>query len=181
MILFDKIVLEKVISGGQTGADQGGLEAARFLGYKTGGYAPRNFRTWAGNNYQLRDTFGLVETEQANYAYRTMLNVKESDATIRLATNFESPGELKTLQAIQKYKKPWIDVDLNLVVDIDGNEQYIIERAEDVIKFLLEHQVRILNVAGNADRTHQDGFGAHYFRTLLFLTWVFHRIKNENL
>jgi hypothetical protein len=34
-----------IISGGQTGADQGGLFAAEILKIKTGGYAPKGYRT----------------------------------------------------------------------------------------------------------------------------------------
>lgn len=33
--------LRKVISGGQTGADRGGIDAAFEMGLKTGGHAPR--------------------------------------------------------------------------------------------------------------------------------------------
>lgn len=35
----------KIISGGQTGADMGGLEAAREYGFPTGGYAPKGWMT----------------------------------------------------------------------------------------------------------------------------------------
>jgi hypothetical protein len=41
-------MLELVISGGQTGADQGGLRATRACGIPTGGWAPRGWLTEAG-------------------------------------------------------------------------------------------------------------------------------------
>src|SRR5262249_12492939 len=37
------MLLDKVISGGQTGADQGALRAARATGIPTGGWAPRRW------------------------------------------------------------------------------------------------------------------------------------------
>jgi len=46
--LKDKIGLEMVISGGQTGADRGGLIAAKELGIPTGGTAPLGYKTEAG-------------------------------------------------------------------------------------------------------------------------------------
>ena len=44
----------RVISGGETGADQGGMEAAIDLGLPTGGTAPPNFRTESGPNMALK-------------------------------------------------------------------------------------------------------------------------------
>jgi hypothetical protein len=41
-------MIEKVMSGGQTGADHGGLRAARRCGIATGGWAPRGWLTEAG-------------------------------------------------------------------------------------------------------------------------------------
>lgn len=40
--------LRWIISGGQTGADQGGLDAGKALGLKTGGLMPKGWRTEAG-------------------------------------------------------------------------------------------------------------------------------------
>lgn len=39
----------KIISGGQTGADQGALQAAHSLNIPTGGYAPFNYNTELGH------------------------------------------------------------------------------------------------------------------------------------
>ena len=41
-------MLECIISGGQTGADQGGLLAARKSGIQTGGWCPLGWRTELG-------------------------------------------------------------------------------------------------------------------------------------
>jgi hypothetical protein len=38
-------VIERVVTGGQTGADQGGLRAARAAGIATGGWAPQGWLT----------------------------------------------------------------------------------------------------------------------------------------
>lgn len=42
------MTLRKIISGGQTGADQGGLRAGRLLHLETGGTAPHNWMTEQG-------------------------------------------------------------------------------------------------------------------------------------
>jgi Circularly permutated YpsA SLOG family len=43
-------MLERVISGGQTGADQAALRAARACGIPTGGWAPRSVRNPRSEN-----------------------------------------------------------------------------------------------------------------------------------
>ena len=56
-------LLEKVISGGQKGADKAGIEAAWFYGIPTGGVAPAGFMTANGPDLSLRDQYGLIELE----------------------------------------------------------------------------------------------------------------------
>ena len=173
----NKCTLKKVISGGQTGADQAGLFTAKAFGFETGGFAPHGFRTLSGNNPGvLRDIFGLEETTQRNYQVRTALNVKSSDATIRLATNFSSPGELCTLKAINRYEKPFFDVNLKVLIEKCRDKQYIEERVEETLDFLIKNQVVILNIAGNADRTPSDGYGLHFREASNFLSKVFSKI-----
>lgn len=183
MIVYeDKILLQRVISGGQTGADQAGLYSAKAYNYETGGFAPLGFRTLAGNNPSiLRDEFHLEETTQRNYQVRTAMNVKSSDATIRLATNFDSPGELCTMNAIRKYGKPFIDIDLRMQLSSDKKirEAYINSKADEFIRFLINHQVITLNVAGNADRHPPSGFGLHFQEACYFLMHSFGSINNE--
>ena len=47
----------KVVSGGQCGADLGGLLAAELLGIPTGGIAPNGFRTEKGKQPILSSRF----------------------------------------------------------------------------------------------------------------------------
>ena len=83
----------KIISGGQTGADQGGLLAARDLGWETGGTAPYNWMTEKGPAEALLRSFGLVAGphDPNTYPIRTALNAKNSDVTIWFGTK-NSPG-----------------------------------------------------------------------------------------
>ena len=131
----------KVISGGQTGADQAGLFAARECGIETGGYAPNGYRTLAGYEINLLKSFGLKEHYQFGYAFRTIENAKISDATIRLAFNFKSPGEQCTLKAIKKNNKRWIDIDLNQQLP----------NPRIVVSWLIHNNIKTLNIAGNGD------------------------------
>src|SRR3546814_12294289 len=67
-----------VISGGQTGADQGGLLGARAAGVRTGGTAPRDWRTEDGAAPWLAEV-GLVASPRNTYAARTRTNAGTAD------------------------------------------------------------------------------------------------------
>ena len=79
----------KVISGGQTGADQAGLVVARRFGIPTAGWMPRGWKTSAEPNPHLGREYGLRE-HTGDYAERTAANVRDSDGTIRFAGSFRS-------------------------------------------------------------------------------------------
>lgn len=75
-------MIKKIISGGQTGADSGGLIAGKTLNILTGGHAPKGFLTEYGPNYNLKEDFNLIEDYSPKYPPRTKKNVLNSDGTI---------------------------------------------------------------------------------------------------
>lgn len=99
-------MITKVISGGQTGADQGALDAARARGVATGGWMPRGFLTEAGPRPDFKTTYGMQEHRSALYPPRTRKNVKESDGTIWVGSEATSPGWRCTVAAAEYYAKP---------------------------------------------------------------------------
>jgi hypothetical protein len=134
--------LERVISGGQTGADRAALVAARAAGIATGGWMPAGFLAHDGNHPEFAELYGMRETPGAQYPHRTSLNVKEADATLRFATVWDSPGEVLTLSLCREHARPNFDVTPG-----EG------ETPEDVCAWLAAAGVRVLNVAGNSERT----------------------------
>lgn len=132
----------KIISGGQTGADQAGLKVAKDYNIKTGGFAPHDFTTKDGpNRTLLQSRYGLVEST-GGYVQRTGENVKASDGTIRLAVSFTTPGEKCTLNAITKHNKLHIDVYLLDPIPV-----------QEVVNWILNNNIIVLNVAGNTQNT----------------------------
>jgi hypothetical protein len=75
----------RIVSGGQTGADQAGVEVAQRLGIATGGFMPKGFRTEDGPRPDLAARFGLAEAETSAYAERTEHNVRLADGTVVIA------------------------------------------------------------------------------------------------
>jgi len=75
-------MLDRVISGGQTGVDQAAWRAAKALGIPTGGSMTRAFQTEDGPRPEFAEMFGAVELGSVNYPARTRANVRDSDGTI---------------------------------------------------------------------------------------------------
>ena len=144
--------IKQIISGGQTGADMGGLLAGEFLGIPTGGFAAAGFRTELGNKPELGTRFNLEDTRVYNYLHRTALNVHRSDGTA-LFGNCHEGGTLRTRQFCVKYKKPHF-----LVVDY--------ERINYFRTWILVTNVQVLNVAGNRESVF-PGLEQIVFRSLV--------------
>lgn len=148
----------KVISGGQTGADQGGLYAAHDLGIPTGGWAPRGYRTEIGSNYDLEKLFGLKATLDLDYRKRTKLNVTESDGTL-IFGNAKSSGSRLTHRLTMENHKPCFNFPRS---DIQ------IVSVETLIDFINEYSIKIINVAGNRESS-SPGIGKFTYHIMTVL------------
>lgn len=135
--------IRKVISGGQTGADQGGLDAGLTLGLPIGGWCPRGRRSEAG---PIPAKYTLTEHHASTYPPRTRKNVEDSDATI-IFVNGEagraSPGSRLTARLADQSFKPHTFVDLAA-----NNAQ------DQACSWLDEVRPGILNVAGNREEKY---------------------------
>lgn len=155
-------MITKIISGGQIGADQAGLRVGRALGIPTGGWAPKDFMTLGGPDPDLKIAYGLIELSEPGYKPRTFANVYNADATVRFAFNFNSPGECCTLSALNKYGRPYFDVNITL------HEEYaqLLPNPVQFAYWLNELEVETLNVAGNASRDIEE-FVCQYLATAI--------------
>src|SRR5262245_37269304 len=88
LLAQQQILPEGVVSGGQTGADQAGLIAARRFGIPTGGWMPKGFLTTTGPAPDLAREFGLRE-HSGGYADRTEANLRLPAGTLRFAASSE--------------------------------------------------------------------------------------------
>lgn len=139
--------IKRIISGGQTGADQGGLMAAWERGISTGGWTPHDYRTNLGPN-PLLEVLGLEPTKEVGYSARTVRNVEASDATIIFGYDLTSPGSRLTYQEAANTRQPVFCFEFPHGRDEDVKEVRLVEAA---VAFLLQHRPAILNVAGNRD------------------------------
>jgi predicted Rossmann-fold nucleotide-binding protein len=137
--------LEKVISGGQTGADQAGLRAARAAGIPTGGCAPKGWDTEDGPAPWLAE-YGLTECPKAGYPARTAANARDSDGTIWFGTT-DSSGYATTIGACTRFGKSYLFVSEGVTT------------TRHVTEWMETNRIRVLNVAGNRE-SNNPGLGA---------------------
>lgn len=138
--------LKAIHSGGQTGADRGALGAGRILGLRTGGWAPKGWRTENGPNHSLED-LGLKEHHQSGYVARTVSNVKDTDGTL-IFGNPHSPGSKATYRATVMHNKPVLIIHWQFQ---KYHHSDIKHSAELLREWLATHKIEVLNVAGNRE------------------------------
>jgi hypothetical protein len=147
-------MIEKVISGGQTGVDRAALDVALELGLPCGGWCPKGRRAEDGP-IDLR--YPLTETPWSGYPQRTEWNVRDSDGTLILTSGEPDRGTALTIELARKHRKPHRVVDLGSEAD-----------AAEVRAWLESEKIRVLNVAGPRESSSE---GIHA-RALAFLREV---------
>ena len=145
-------MLERVISGGQTGVDQAGWRAARACGIPTGGSMPLGFLTEEGPRPDFAEAYGAVELATGDYPIRTRANTRDSDVTLWFGDTASIGGQT-TLRACAALARPVL-----LVNDV--------AIPSEVAAWLEARGVRVLNIAGNRETT-TPGIGAGVERFLV--------------
>ncbi len=128
--------VEKIVSGGQTGADRAGLDWALKHGVPHGGWCPRGRKAEDG---PIDARYALTETAESRYHFRTRLNVEESDATVIFSLAAElSGGSALTREFAENLGKP----SLHLSGEATRDPAMALRR------FLVENSAHVLNIAG---------------------------------
>lgn len=132
-----EFMIEKIVSGGQTGADRAALDFAIAHGIEHGGWCPRGRLAEDG---VIGPEYNLTETPLADTAQRTEWNVRDSDATVIFSIGpVITAGSKFTATCAALHRKPCVHISKAL----DGPNAATKLRA-----FLQRHTVKCLNVAG---------------------------------
>lgn len=131
--------VRKIVSGGQTGADQGALAACVQAGFPHGGWVPKGRRTEKGKvpaKYRMRQHWSR------HYPPRTERNVVDSDGTVVFTFGPPDGGSLLTIDFAKQHKKPWLAVDLERPPEV---------AVANVLRWLKRRlpENGVLNVAGS--------------------------------
>jgi len=131
--------MNKLISGGQTGADRAALDVALRYGFPHGGWCPKGRKAEDG---AIGGQYQLSETPSDDYAQRTEWNVRDSDATVVFTlSGVPRGGSLLTVELAKKHGKPCLH--------LSPVFKYV--SATELKKFVGDHAIKVLNVAGSRE------------------------------
>lgn len=131
-------MIELLISGGQTGADRGGLDAAIALGIPHLAIVPRGRRAEDG---RVPAGYSVEEHESPDYLPRTRACVERAHATIVFTRGRITPGSMRTLEFASDARKLALHVDLSSPLDA----------SELVRQFVARSGAKVLNIAGSRE------------------------------
>jgi hypothetical protein len=156
------LLIKKVISGGQTGVDRAGLDAAMNAGIPIGGYCPRGRLAEDGT---IPEKYPMIELESIELYYRTEQNVIQSDGTLILNKGILTEGTKLTNDFTVRYGKP------RLIVQLDDDKMIT---PEQVIRWIKGHYINTLNIAGPRESKFPEGV---YQDAFAYLEKIFFMLK----
>lgn len=127
-----------IVSGGQTGADRGAIDAAIEMGVPYCGWCPAGRLAEDG---VIPNYIKLTETNSTDYLLRTEVNVAFAGSVVVFTGGPLDGGSFRTVEFAKKQGKPYLWLDLNTAVN----------PAALTLQFLLQYPVRYLMVAGNRE------------------------------
>ncbi len=129
-------MIQKIISGAQTGADRAGIDAAIESGIEYGGWVPKGRKAEDGTVPEKYTK--LQEMTKGGYPERTEQNVIDSDGTVIFGYGKLTTGSALTRKLAKQHKKPFLHIDLDIV-----------KNSVPVIKdWIIDWDIKVLNVAG---------------------------------
>ena len=130
-------MIQKIISGGQTGADRAALDFAIQHNIPHGGWIPKGRKAEDGT---LPEKYHLQEMPTGSYPKRTEKNVLDSDGTLIVSHGLLTGGSALTTGFAEHHGKPWIHIDLEIT-------SYP-EAARMIREWVGQNGIKIMNVAG---------------------------------
>jgi hypothetical protein len=140
--------IEKIVSGGQTGADRAALDFAIQHGIAHGGWCPAGRKSEDG---PINPRYNLQETPSSGYLQRTEWNARDSDGTVVFSIAPVLTGSSqKTIELALKHRKPVIHISR------DGGSAL---PALALLRFIQDNKIKVLNVAGPRASEESDVYG----------------------
>ena len=149
------LLIQKIISGGQTGVDRAALDVALSQGIPCGGWCPKGRRAEDG---PISFRYPLEETPSSDYSQRTKWNVRDSTGTLLFTIGPPTQGTAYTRTVAQQMEKPYLLIDWAQPV-----------HPSFITAWIQIHHISVLNVAGPRESNHPGV----YHRTYTFLNSLF--------
>jgi hypothetical protein len=132
-------MIEKILSGGQTGVDRAALDVALELAISCGGWCPAGRHADDG---PIPARYPLQETADMDHTVRTENNVRDSDGTLMFYRGKLQGGSAYAVLMAQKLARPV------LAIDVDAPPA-----PAEVVAWLARHGVRRVHIGGQREVT----------------------------
>lgn len=135
-------MIEKIVSGGQTGVDQAALAMASEAGLTIGGWCPKGGLD--ANGVCVLNTYPtLKQASTPDPNERTMLNIDDSDGTLIIVPRYPLPesivdGTRLTIDYAVQQKKPY------LIISLSDKTKAV----ETILYWIDQNNIRVLNIGG---------------------------------
>ncbi|MDR2877313.1 MAG: putative molybdenum carrier protein [Chromatiales bacterium] len=148
-------MLEKIVSGGQTGVDRAALDAALARGIECGGWCPAGRQADDGvipARYPLRETIDMDHT------VRTEHNVRDSDGTLMFCRGALQGGTAYAVLMARHLGRPVMAIDMDAPFDPAA-----------VASWIASYDVRVLHIGGQRESSSPGIYQAarRYIEALL--------------
>lgn len=136
--MVEKASIQRIVSGGQTGADRAALDFAIAHGIPYGGWCPKGRKAEDG---VIAAGYALIETPRSDYLQRTEWNARDSDGTVVFTVTAKlSGGSKRTVEFASRHSKPVIHISEQADGDL---------AAAKLAAFVRSHGIKVLNVGGS--------------------------------
>ena len=130
-------MIQKIISGGQTGADRAALDFAIKHSIPYGGWIPKGRKA---EDKTLSKQYHLQEMPTDSYSRRTEKNILDSDGTLIVSHGLLTGGSALTTGFAEHHGKPYIHIDLEMTP--------CPEAVRMIQEWVGRYSITVLNVAG---------------------------------
>ena|ERR1700687_213803 len=127
-------MIERILSGGQTGVDRAALDFAIERGIPHGGWCPKGRKAEDG---PIPAQYRLTEMPTEDYGARTRKNVEAADGTLIIKRGELKGGTGYTAEIAQELGKPLYLLDADEPLNRASFEAWV-----------QTHRIKVLNVAG---------------------------------
>ncbi len=140
--------IHTIISGGQTGVDRAALDLGLNYNVPIDGWCPKGRLAEDG---PIPTLYPLKETPSSRFSQRTEWNVRDSDGTLVLTYDNPTGGTALTIFLAKRQHKPY------LVLNLGQNANAMV-----LSSWLLQHHIRMLNIAGPRESTYPGIYNSAY-------------------
>ena len=157
------MIIKKIISGAQTGADRAALDFAINNDIPHGGWVPKGRLAEDG---VIGPHYNVTEAPSENYGRRTELNVIDADGTLIISHGELAGGSALTRKLAEKYGKPCLYVDLHHTPEFQATL--------DIAHWITSNRIGVLNVAGPRASSDPRIYGAvmNILETVFYLSMI---------